>query len=130
MHTIGGSVPIGIVGYGIYINEVRIVRFAERSSYSVGQWVNHSNCYRLDLKDYLEVTCDIEDATDHRNKLRIGTCCQFIGYALHLPRINDLSQCEIRDMLCSARSRDSFEFYLHVASFSLSLDGNSSLRHL
>ena len=51
------------IGFGEYLQEIRIIRVGETDSYSVGKWVHHQRLYSLEVGDILEVASSLTNAT-------------------------------------------------------------------
>jgi hypothetical protein len=67
------------VGYGDYLQEVRLRRLDEPNTYSAGRWVHHSSCYLLEPGDVLMATRDIIAATEDHLVIQADSRCTFLG---------------------------------------------------
>ena len=67
------------IGYGSYLQEVRVRRFDEPDVFSSGQWVHHDSCFLLEVGDKLTAMADMTDATVADRHIPRGCRCVFRG---------------------------------------------------
>ena len=68
------------VGYGHMLDDIRVRRLDEASTYTAGRWLHYQKFYLLEIGDNLTTTCDIEDSSEERILIHSGASCSFSGY--------------------------------------------------
>ena len=67
------------IGYDSYINEVRVRRLNEPTTFSAGRWVNHARLHVLEIGDIVIATNQVQVATVDGFLIPVGTACRFAG---------------------------------------------------
>jgi len=68
------------IGYDSYEREVRVAGIREnRNLRTTGRWVRTDHCHVLETDDELKATANIEDSSEERRLIPIGSLCRFIG---------------------------------------------------
>ena len=63
------------IGYGDYLNEIRVIKVGEKNTYEAGRWIAHGRLLLLEIGDMLQVSNTFTDATNDFRKIPVGTRC-------------------------------------------------------